>query len=464
MDNLETDYLVVGAGAMGMAFVDALLDETDADIVIADREHAPGGHWNDAYPFVRLHQPSAFYGVASTPLGSGRIDDGGTNAGLFELATGAEVRAHFEKAMRERFLPSGRVRYLPMHEVLGDGLAVSRVSDRETRIAARKRVVDATYLGTKIPATHERPFEVEDGVACVPPNDLPRAAPLFRSFAILGAGKTGMDAASWLLDVGVDPGAITWVAPRDSWLYDRRGTQPGAAFFEDVFGRTAAQFEACAVAASVDDLFLRLEQHGVVHRIFEDRIPRMCHFATLSRAEAAALRRIRNVVRLGRVARIEPGRMRLEHGDAEVARETLFVDCTAAAVFRRPPVPVFQERKITLQMIRLPQPTFSAALIARIEAAFETDQERNALATPAPLSDGVEEWPAGQVVNMTNQFLWSQRPELKSWILNCRLDGFGKFARGIAEEETDKRAILQRIRDAAFPAVENLQRLAAAGA
>ncbi len=25
----------------------------------------PGGHWTRAYPFVRLHQPSAYYGVNS---------------------------------------------------------------------------------------------------------------------------------------------------------------------------------------------------------------------------------------------------------------------------------------------------------------------------------------------------------------------------------------------------------------
>ena len=69
---LETDYLVVGTGAVGMAFVDTLLDESDADIIMVDNHHQPGGHWNDAYSFVRLHQPSHFYGVASTPLGSKR--------------------------------------------------------------------------------------------------------------------------------------------------------------------------------------------------------------------------------------------------------------------------------------------------------------------------------------------------------------------------------------------------------
>ncbi|MBX9608337.1 MAG: NAD(P)-binding protein [Gammaproteobacteria bacterium] len=70
MHTIDTDYLVVGAGAAGMAFTDALLSHCDADVVMVDRRHAPGGHWHDAYPFVRLHQPSATYGVDSRPLGN----------------------------------------------------------------------------------------------------------------------------------------------------------------------------------------------------------------------------------------------------------------------------------------------------------------------------------------------------------------------------------------------------------
>ena len=34
--NIETDYLVVGAGALGMGFVDALIQNSDADIVVID--------------------------------------------------------------------------------------------------------------------------------------------------------------------------------------------------------------------------------------------------------------------------------------------------------------------------------------------------------------------------------------------------------------------------------------------
>ena len=40
---LDTDYLVVGAGAMGMAFTDALVDHADVHVTLVDRRHAPGG-------------------------------------------------------------------------------------------------------------------------------------------------------------------------------------------------------------------------------------------------------------------------------------------------------------------------------------------------------------------------------------------------------------------------------------
>lgn len=120
MEKIQADYLVVGAGAMGMAFTDTLVAETDAHVVLVDRGHAPGGHWTRAYPFVRLHQPSAYYGVNPRPLGSDTVDRVGWNEGLYELATGGEVCAYFDQVMHQHLLPSGQVSYFPMAEYLGD--------------------------------------------------------------------------------------------------------------------------------------------------------------------------------------------------------------------------------------------------------------------------------------------------------------------------------------------------------
>ena len=103
MRSMATDYLVVGAGAMGMAFTDALIDHADVHVTLVDRRHAPAGHWQDAYPFVQLHQASVFYGVASTVLGSGAVQEDGPEAGLQERARRAEIQHYYDEILHRRF-------------------------------------------------------------------------------------------------------------------------------------------------------------------------------------------------------------------------------------------------------------------------------------------------------------------------------------------------------------------------
>ena len=116
VETLATDYLVVGAGAMGMAFTDALIDHADVHVTVVDRRHAAGGHWQDAYPFVQLHQASVFYGVASTVLGDGAVQVHGPEAALQERARQSEIRAYFDGILQQRFIASGRVSFLGGHD------------------------------------------------------------------------------------------------------------------------------------------------------------------------------------------------------------------------------------------------------------------------------------------------------------------------------------------------------------
>lgn len=467
MDRIETDYLIVGAGAAGLAFADTLLAETDATIAIVDRRGRPGGHWNDAYPFVALHQPSAFYGVASTELGSGRIDAHGPNAGLHELASGPEVSGYFDRVMRERLLPSGRVAWLPMSQWSGDGTIVSLLSGATTAVTVRRKVVDARYLSPNVPATHVRGFTVAEGARVVPPGalaDPSRLAGLAPPprWAILGAGKTAMDTATWLLDRGVAPDAITWVVPRDSWLLNRLRTQPGEAFFEQTIGGQAEQLDACARATSVDDLFERLEACGVVMRIDPSRRPTMFHLATISEGEVAALRRIGDVVRKGRVREVRADALVLDEGVVPLPPGTVCVDCTASAVERRPTRPIFEGERIVLQIVRLPLPTFSAALCAWVEAHGADDAERNRLCATVPFPHSLAEYPAAQLAHLRNQAQWGQHAALRAWIRDCRLDGFGRMIAAVRPDDTAKTAILGRFRTLAPAAMANLARLAAA--
>src|SRR5215212_9343389 len=147
---LETDYLVVGAGALGMAFVDSLIEHSDADIVMVERRHRPGGHWLDSYPFVQLHQPSMNYGVSSTRLGLDRIEPDGSDTGFYERAGGTEICGYYDEVMRHRLLASGRVLFFPMCEYLGDRRFRSRVTGVETEVSVRRRTVDATYMASHV--------------------------------------------------------------------------------------------------------------------------------------------------------------------------------------------------------------------------------------------------------------------------------------------------------------------------
>ena len=156
----------------------------------------------DAYPFVRLHTPSAYYGVNSLALGDDRVDQTGENAGYYERASGDEVCGYFAE-VAGRLEKTGRARILTGHEHLDSGGQGEQVRDLSTGdlhdVVVRRKVVDARYLEASIPATHATPFQVASGVRLVPINDLPAAARSGCSYVVLGSGKTAADACIWLL-------------------------------------------------------------------------------------------------------------------------------------------------------------------------------------------------------------------------------------------------------------------------
>ena len=454
---LETDYLIIGAGAMGMAFADVLHTESDASFLLVDRHGRPGGHWNDSYSFVRLHQPSAFYGVNSSPLGDDTIDRVGWNAGLFELASGTEVVTYFEQVMQRQFLPSGRAQYFPMCNYLGDHRFESLVSGEKFDVAATK-LVDATYMNVKVPSVVGPSYDVADGVRCVALNELPRTTTPPDRYIIVGAGKTGMDAILWLLANDVDPDAITWITPRDSWILDRANIQPGPDFWDRTLGNAAAQVQASAEATSVDDLFDRLEAAGSLMRIDPAVRPTMYRCATCTRAELAQLQRIRRVVRMGRVQSIEPERVVLDEGEIPTTTRTLHVDCAADGLERRPSLPVFDGDQLTLQTVRHCQQVFSAALIAHIEVAYSDEATKNQLATVVPHPNNDIDWLRTALGNTINTALWREDSALTEWLADARLDGFSRSRMGEGSN-LGQRTSMKLIAEHGVQSVVNLQRL-----
>jgi hypothetical protein len=457
---LTTDYLIIGSGAAGMSFADQLLTETNANIVIVDRHHMPGGHWNDAYSFVRLHAPSAFYGVGSRQLGSNRIDVAGLNRGYYELASGAEIVSYFDKLMQERFLPSGRVQYFPMCEHLGDGRFVSRLSGTIQQVAFSKRFVNATFMGTQVPSTHTPSFQIAEGVKLVTPNLLPIFAAGRQRYVILGGGKTAMDVGIWLLQMGARPESIRWIKPQDLWLQNRDTVQPEDASFERTAGGLAHKLEAAAEATSVADLFERLERSGQMLRIDRTVWPTAYRGATVAVLEVEALSSIKDVVRKGRVRRIERDAIVLERGKVDVVPDDLYVDCTAKAFGRRSPVPVFHGDQITLQSVRPGRLSFSAAFIARVEAVYDDDVTKNDLCAPILAPDIAADWLRNMLLDLRNGRRWATEKALPPWIAEQRLSGAGFPDTGAASSPEGIR-ILERLREARPRTAANLARLVA---
>ncbi len=461
MKQLETDYLVIGSGAVGMAFVDTLLAESNYRVVIVDQHGAPGGHWNDAYSFVRLHQPSAYYGVNSKSLGKNSKDVFGINQGMYERASAAELLSYYERVMAG-FIATGRVQYFSMCNYLGDNQFESVVSGAKYQVNVARKFVDTTYLKTSVPSTHTLKYEVASGVRVVPLNALPKIKTAPSGYVVVGSGKTGMDACVWLLESGVNPDSIHWVMPRDAWYLNRLNVQPGDEFFEHSYGAFASQAEAVAQAESVSDVFKRLEAAGQLLRIDETIEPTMYHGAVTSDAELATLRRIKNIVRMGRIQRIEPNQITFAEGVLKADPNWLYVDCSASAIILRPSTPVFSGNTITPQFIRTVQPTFSAALTAYVEAHFEDEVEKNEICNPVPLPDKPIDWLKMMFVNMANQQRWGKEKEMKSWIAQSRLDGFTALALSVKPDDLTKQAILQRFGKNAGPAVKKLFQLLSA--
>ena len=457
---VDTDYLVVGAGATGLAFVDSLVAEADVEVIVIDRQPAPGGHWLHAYPFVRLHTPSAYYGVNSLALGEDRIDRAGENAGYYERATGDEVLEYFSEAAA-RLVQTGRVRLLTGHEHLGRGSNGERVRDLSTGelhdVVVRRKVVDARYLQASIPATHALPFDVAPGARVVAVNDLPVAAGSASSYAVLGSGKTAADACTWLLDNDVEPDRICWIRPRDAWFYDRSHFQPlgqvGA-----IMDGISLDAEAGARAANVEDLFERLEASGRLVRIDRSWPATMYRGTMLSGRELEGLRQIRDVVRLGRVRRVELGRIVLECGEQDTGTDVLHVDCTALGLNDAPRTPIFQPGQIILQQVRHLTPSFNAALVGFVEAHRDDDADKNRLCPPNPYASTIEDWPRMMSRTWRTEGRWLSEPDVSAWVAASRLNLLRALPDHAAEPSVQ--VAVERYLTHVRPAITRLKQLA----
>ena len=200
--------------------------------------------------------------------------------------------------------------------------------------------------------------------------------------------QDGRPTPIWLLDNGVDPGAIVWIRPRDPWMINRAAVQPDPV----VFLTTETDImEAEKAASSPDDLFFRTEDAGVMVRIDRSVTPTMAKIATLAHWELDRLRTIERVVRLGHIVQVKPGRLMLADGEVAIARDAVVVHCAAGGLRYPPLVPVWDEA-ITLQTIRNTYACFGPALAGYVEARLEYDAEKNRMCPPVPFSNTTADW------------------------------------------------------------------------
>lgn len=407
---IETDYLIVGAGAMGLAFADTLLTENKtAQFVIVDKRAMPGGHWVDAYPFVTLHQPAAAYGVNSSKLGSGGAD----------LSSHAELMFYFERVM-QKLLASGRVTFLPLCECKAfadDEVIVHSVVDSNLsyRISIAQRLVDATYMKVQVPASHPPKYLVSDDYTLVPPNGLARPQRAWGRYTIIGAGKTGIDAILFLLDSGVSPDKIQWIISNDMWLWNRANVQT-----HNVVEELIRHIKTLKASGSVDVIFETLEQVGSVFRLNPAIRPTKWRCATVAPDEFAQLKQVRDQVRLGRVNEIRDGEIILSEGRIPIDSDTLVVDCSANGLEQRAAVPIFAGKRITLQSVFMCQQVFSAAIIGKLESMEISDEKRNQMWKVVPHPERVEDYSEGMVQTFEN--LINGNKYTPMWLRRCRLN------------------------------------------
>ncbi|MEM9174541.1 MAG: NAD(P)/FAD-dependent oxidoreductase [Myxococcota bacterium] len=376
---LEVDYLVVGGGAMGMAFTDEVLHASkSATVAVVDRRAKPGGHWNDAYRFVTLHQPALYYGVNSEPLGEDERD----------LVSQAQILAYYEKVTK-KLERTGRFRFLPKCEVGEDGAIRSIARDGEAIPVRAKKIVDASYMDVRVPSTTPPRYAVSGGATLVPINGLAELGRGYARYVVIGAGKTGIDAALYLLDQGVAPGKITWVVPNDAWFLNRDALYPDG--LADEFG---TQLTVLQDAQSVTEVMQGLEDAGRLLRLDANVWPTKYRCATVNNAELTELRRIADVERSGRVERIDGATLHFASSERrsasserrfeEAADAILYVDCTADGLAKRPARPIWEGDRITLQSISMCQQVMSAAAIAALEMREGDDARKNETFRPVP--------------------------------------------------------------------------------
>ena len=179
---------------------------------------------------------------------------------------------------------------------------------------------------------------------------------------------------------------------------------------------------AATDASSLDDLFLRLEDRGVMLRVDPAVFPTMAKTPTLGVWELELLRRVERVVRHGHLRSVARGELAFADTTVPVASDALVVHCAASGLQYPPMVPLWGPDAIRLQTIRVGFPCFGAALAGYVEATRDDDRERNRLCPPNLYGNSAAEWARMQSRGTIAAATFGAEPDIAAWANACALN------------------------------------------
>lgn len=289
--NDHFDLCVVGAGYAGLnaSFVATRYLPATTRVLVLDKHQQPGGMWNDAYSYVRLHQPYRMFTAGNVGWSLRRERS--------YLATRDEVAAHLRHCfdvISQRLDVDARWGWECLdYTESSNGVAVTaRDPDGEISTFTADRLVDATSFDVAalepLPLTSQR-------VRSIAPCQLADAG-LFNgdnsaAAWIVGSGKTAMDTivalarANPARPIGMITGTGTFFFNRD--LINPTGLKRwlGGVRYNAIFAAAAKRFDGTN-AAEVN-AWCR-SRYGT--SALDDPEPTHVLFALLSGDETAAVR------------------------------------------------------------------------------------------------------------------------------------------------------------------------------
>lgn len=183
------------------------------------------------------------------------------------------------------------------------------------------------------------------------------------------------------------PERIRWIVSNPCWYLNRD------LVMEDGGMDGPKAQEAIRGATSLAELYQGFDRCRLLLRVHAEVEPTRMRAATVSEKEVEKLRRLKDVVRKGRIERITKDKIIFIGGEeVESQEDTLYIDCSTSGTKFEPCQTIFQPGRIVLQMVQLPAPTNSGAILAALELLTQDDNFKNSVVTPVAAPHELEDW------------------------------------------------------------------------